>query len=99
MDTLTVDASRSREESRNLKQAQAGMSDVTQGFSERLKASTRKPCSGKAAPPFWSHTPSSSSLPRVATTLDEWFASRQKERESERVNRRPGRAAARLAYR
>jgi len=86
MDTLTVDASRSREESRNLKQAQGAMGEVNQGFSERLKGEHKQAVFWEGRSAFLEpYTELSKAYRDLATTLDEWFASRQKEREAERA--------------
>ena len=86
MDTLTVDASRSREESRNLKQAQAAMGEVNQAFSNRLKTEHKQAVFGEGRSAFLEpYAELSKAYRDLATTVDEWFASRQKEREAERA--------------
>ena len=86
MDTLTVDASRSREESRDSKQAQALMFEVNQGFSERLKAEHKQAVFWEGRSAFLEPYGELSKAYRdLATILDEWFASRQKERAADRT--------------
>ncbi len=86
MDTLTVDASRLREESRTLKQNQGSMSEVNDAFSSKLQAAHRQAVFWEGRSAFHEpYTELSKCYRELAQIVDEWYASRQAERERDRT--------------
>ncbi len=85
MDTLTADASKLREDARSLRQAASPANDTNAGFSERMKLSHRNAV-------FWEgrcgfaepHPELSKAYRELAQLIDDWNASRQKEKDADK---------------
>jgi serine/threonine-protein kinase len=86
MDTLTADASRLREEARSLRQAASPTNDTNTAFGMRLRAAHKEAIFWEGRCAFHEPHPELAKAYReLAAILDEWNASRQKEKDADKA--------------
>jgi serine/threonine-protein kinase len=86
MDTLTADASRLREEARSLRQAASPTNDTNTAFGMRLRAAHKEAIFWEGRCAFAEPHPELAKAYReLAAILDEWNASRQKEKDADKA--------------
>jgi serine/threonine-protein kinase len=86
MDTLTVDASRMREEARELRASLGPMTDENAAFGQRLQVVHKETVFWEGRSAFTEPYPELAKLYRdLAGILDEWLQARNKQREIERA--------------
>lgn len=85
MDTLSVDASRMREEARSLRQALAPLGQEREGFADKLKLAHKNAIFWEGRCAFLEPYPELAKAYRdLAEIVDEWLAVRKREMDSER---------------